>query len=68
MKGGKEMKKSVKSKVLGVVAKAALGTAKTACGAASFWGFASAEGARGSHEDDEKQVIIFAKQCGLSRT
>lgn len=31
------MKKSVKSKVLGVVAKAVLGTAKTACGAASFW-------------------------------
>ena len=31
------MKKSVKSKVLGVVAKAALGTAKKACGAASIW-------------------------------
>lgn len=33
------MKKSVKSTVLDLVAKAVLGTAKTACGAASFWDF-----------------------------
>lgn len=31
------MKKSVKATVLKVVAKAALGTAKKACGAASYW-------------------------------
>ncbi len=31
------MKKTVKKSVLNVVAKAVLGTAKTACGAASFW-------------------------------
>lgn len=31
------MKKSVKATVLGTVAKAVLGTAKKACGAASHW-------------------------------
>ncbi len=31
------MKKTVKKTVLDVVAKAVLGTAKAACGAASFW-------------------------------
>lgn len=31
------MKKSVKTAVLNVVAKAVLGTAKKACGAASLW-------------------------------
>lgn len=62
------MKKSVKTKALGVAAKANLGTAKKACGTASFFGFSSAEGARDSQEDDEKQVFIFAKQCGLIRT
>lgn len=31
------MKKSVKTMVLKTVAKAVLGTAKAACGAASFW-------------------------------
>lgn len=31
------MKKSVKTTVLNIVAKAVLGTAKKACGAASYW-------------------------------
>lgn len=31
------MKKTVKAKVLNAVAKAVLGTAKAACGAASLW-------------------------------